>query len=45
MTKPNVETDAAVLEIRSLKQEVDELKKLLLEDRASGDKDGVDGGT
>ena len=27
-TKPNVETDAAVLEIRALKQEIEELKRM-----------------
>lgn len=29
VTKPNVETDAAVLEIRALKQEIEDLKNLL----------------
>lgn len=31
MTKPNVETDASVLEVRALKEEVGELKKLVEE--------------
>lgn len=29
MTRPNVETDAAVLEVRALKEQVGELKKLV----------------
>lgn len=41
-SKPNVETEAAVLEIRELKREVEELKKVL-EDRGKGD--GADGKT
>lgn len=38
MTKPNVETDAAVLEVRELKEQVMELRKLVegLKDRANG---------
>ena len=35
-SKPNVETDAAVLEIRSLKGEIEELKKLLEGKTADG---------
>ena len=30
-TRPNVETDAAVLEVRALRKEVEELKKLVRE--------------
>jgi len=37
-TKPNVETDAAVLEVRALKEQVEELKKLV-----EGLKDGANG--
>lgn len=38
MTKPNVETDAAVLEVRELKEQVLELKKLVQgwKDKANG---------
>ena len=39
-SKPNVETDAAVLEIRGLKEEVGELKKLV-----EGLKGEVNGGS
>lgn len=37
-TRPNIETDAAVLEVRELKEQVLELKKLVegLKDKASG---------
>lgn len=38
ITKPNVETDAAVLEVRSLKEQVGELKKLVEELR--GERNG-----
>ena len=41
-TKPNVETDVAVVEVRELREQVEELKKMI-ESNAKGD--GANGGT
>jgi hypothetical protein len=42
-TKPNVETDVAVVEIRELREQVEELKKMISEGK--GRAEGVNGGT
>ena len=41
-TRPNVETDAAVLEVRALREQVEELKKKIVEGKETG---GPNGGT
>ena len=42
-TKPNVATDIAVVEIRELREQVEELKKMISEGK--GKVDGPNGGT
>ena len=41
-TRPNVETDAAVLEVRALREQVEELKKMIVQGKETG---GPNGGT
>ncbi len=43
-SRPNVETEAAVLEVRGLKVQVEELKRIL-EERGKGEGEVVNGGT
>ena len=42
-TRPNVETDVAVLEVRALREQVEELKKMV-EGREAGGGGGANGG-